>query len=121
MSSFNLIDRLKSFGYAFSGIAHLIRHEHNAWIHLLASTLVLGAGFYFELDRIDWALVIFAISLVWLGEGLNTAIELLANAITTEQHPLIGHAKDVAAGAVLISALGAAAIGLLVFLPKLLG
>jgi len=120
LSHFNLTDRLKSFRYAFAGIAHLIRHEHNAWIHLTATLVVFGAGFYFELERIDWALVILAISLVWLGEGLNTAVELLANAITTERHPLIGHAKDVAAGAVLISALGAAAIGLLVFVPKLL-
>jgi len=120
LSHFSLTDRLKSFRYAFTGVTHLIRHEHNAWIHLIATLVTLSAGFYFELERIDWALVVLAISLVWLGEGLNTAVELLANAITTEQHPLIGHAKDVAAGAVLISALGAAVIGLLVFLPKLL-
>lgn len=120
MSSFSLKKRIASFSYALSGIAHLIRHEHNAWIHLMATLVTLSAGLYFELERVDWALVIMAISLVWLGEGLNTAVELLANAITTEPHPLIGHAKDVAAGAVLLSALGAAAIGLLVFLPKVL-
>lgn len=120
VSSFSIKERLTSFSYAFAGIAHLIRHEHNAWVHLAATLVSVSAGFYFEIDRVDWALVILAISLVWLGEGLNTAVELLANAITTEQHPLIGHAKDVAAGAVLISALGAAVIGLLVFLPKLL-
>lgn len=119
--SFSIKARLKSFGYAFSGISHLVRHEHNAWIHLLATLVVIAAGGYFSLSATDWALVVFAITLVWLAEGMNTALELLANAVTQEHHQLIGHAKDVAAGAVLIAAIGAVIIAGLVFAPYITG
>ena len=117
---FSFTARVKSFGYAIAGIVHLIRREHNAWIHLLATVVVITLGCYHSVASADWALLVLAITLVWSAEGMNTAVELLANAVTQEQNPLIGQAKDVAAGAVLLAAIGAAVIAGLVFYPYLI-
>ncbi len=81
--------------------------------------MVLVAGFGLEIDRIEWLAIILAITAVWVAEAFNTAIEALGNAVTQEEHPEIGRAKDLAAGAVLLSALGAAAIAVVVFGPPL--
>ncbi len=97
----------------------MVRSQHNAWIHALATLLVVGAGLWFRLARADWLWLILAIMAVWTAEALNTACELLADATSPGFHPLVGKAKDVAAGAVLIAALGAVAIGLFVFVPRL--
>ena len=111
--------RLKSFAYALQGVAQLVRTQPNARVHLLATVLVCAAGFYFSLGRMEWLWLIVAIVLVWSAEAFNTALEELADAVHPEQHPGIGRAKDAAAAAVLITALGAAVIGVLVFLPHL--
>lgn len=116
---FKISARARSFGYAFKGIAVLIRTQHNAWIHVLATVVVCGAGFYFRLGSDEWCWIVLAIAAVWGAEGLNTAIELLADAACPQEDPLVGKAKDVAAGAVLLAAVGAAIIGLLVFGPHL--
>ncbi|MDF1837428.1 MAG: diacylglycerol kinase family protein [Planctomycetota bacterium] len=114
---FKITDRIQSFRFAFQGLGLLIRTQHNSWIHLISTVLVLALGFHFEVTRGEWCLLILAIGQVWIAEALNTAIEFLGDAVTLERNPLIGKAKDVAAGAVLLSALGALAIGLFVFLP----
>ena len=116
---FDLKDRMKSFSYAFNGLKTLIRTQHNTWIHLAASIIIVVLGIIYELTKLDWALIIFSITLVWMAEALNTAIEFLADAVTKEFHPLIEKAKDVAAAAVLIAALGAVTIATLVFTPLL--
>jgi len=110
---------LHSFGYALHGVAFLVRTQPNARLHLLATVLVSAAGAYVSLRREEWVWVIAAIVLVWSAEAFNTALEQLADALYPERHPGIGRAKDVAAAAVLIAALGAAVIGLLVFIPHL--
>lgn len=115
--AFNIGGRLKSFRFAINGIVILVRTQHNAWLHLLGTAGVIVLGFTFEVSLGDWCFLTLAMGMVWIAEGLNTAIEFLADAVTLEQHPLIGKAKDVAAGAVLLSAIAATAIGLLVFLP----
>jgi diacylglycerol kinase (ATP) len=102
------------------GIGTLLRTQTNARIHLAATVVVIGAGFGLEISRMEWALVVAAIGLVWTAEGLNTAIEAAVDLVSPEQHPLAGRAKDVAAGAVLLAALAAAVIGVLVFGPRLL-
>ncbi|MCF7848632.1 MAG: diacylglycerol kinase family protein [Kiritimatiellales bacterium] len=112
---FTATDRLKSFGYAFRGIGTMLKSQHNAWIHAVATVVVVAAGFGFELDRVEWCLVILAIVSVWTAEALNTAFELLCDVASPEYHPLVEKAKDVAAGAVLFCAIGAGLIGLLVF------
>jgi len=117
----SLVARLKSFAYALQGLAFLMRTQPNARVHLLATVLVCAAGVYFRLSRAEWLWIAVAIVLVWRAEAFNTALEQLADTLHPEQHPGIGRAKDVAAAAVLIAALGAAAIGVVVFLPHLAG
>lgn len=116
---FSLRARLKSFRYAWRGLAVLIKTQHNSRIHLLATTVVMITGFVLRLAADQWCLLILAMALVWTTEAVNTAIELLADVVSPEHHPAIGRCKDVAACAVLISAAAAAAIGAIVFLPAL--
>jgi diacylglycerol kinase (ATP) len=97
----------------------LLRSEPNARIHLVATAFALIAGAVSHLSALEWALIVFAIALVFSAEALNTAIERLANALMPTHHPLVGNAKDLGAGAVLIAAVGAAVIGALVLGPHL--
>ncbi|MFQ5629775.1 MAG: diacylglycerol kinase family protein [bacterium] len=117
MSNFNLPNFLKSFTFAFRGLKTLLFTQQNARIHLIATIVVLIAGFYFDLNRPDWLWIVLAIALVFITESINTAIELLADVASPEFHPLIRKAKDVAAGAVLLAAFAACVIGILVFSP----
>jgi diacylglycerol kinase len=112
--------RLNSFRYAFSGIMDLFRSQPNAHIHLFAAAGVIAAGFYFQISMQEWGLVALAITGVLAAEAFNTAIEHLTDLVSPNLHPLAGKAKDAAAGAVLLTAIGAAVVGCLVFLPKLL-
>jgi diacylglycerol kinase len=98
-------------------LAHLVRTQFNARVHLLAAALVCATGVVVDLSRAEWVGVVVAITLVLSAEAFNTALEQLADAVHPELHPGVGRAKDVAAAAVLITALGAAVIGLLVFVP----
>lgn len=109
--------RLKSFKYAYNGFIVLVLTQHNAWLHLLATAFVTILGFYFKINRFEWALLTLAIVFVLMAEALNTAFEFLADVASPEFHPLVEKAKDVAAGAVLIAAIGSLAIGFLVFGP----
>jgi diacylglycerol kinase (ATP) len=115
--NFSLSGRLKSMGHALDGIRTLLRDQHNAWIHALATVAVLSAGFYFYVSSTEWIALILAITIVWVAEALNTALEYLCDVVSPEFHPLVEKSKDIAAGAVLIAAMGAAAVGLIVFLP----
>src|SRR4051812_33311100 len=117
---FKVSDRLRSFTYAGQGIWLTLASQHNAWIHAAATLAVSLAGYLFAISRVEWCLVVLACAAVWTAEALNTAVEFLADAATQEHHPLIGHAKDVAAGAVLITAVAAVIIALLVFGPYVL-
>jgi diacylglycerol kinase len=116
-NDFSISNRIKSFGYAFAGIYILITSQHNTWIHICIAVLVVICGLLFQVNAIEWAILIFAIVIVLVSEALNTAIEFLCDLVSPDQHPLIKKSKDVAAGAVLISAFGAAIIGLIIFLP----
>lgn len=114
---FSIAARLKSISFAFAGIAAMVGSQHNAWIHLASTIVVVTAGVGFQIDRAEWVWLILAIIAVWTAEALNTAFELLCDVASPEFHPLVKQAKDVAAAAVLIAAVGAAIIGLLVFVP----
>lgn len=117
---FQLSTRLRSVRYALAGLRTLLRTQHNAWIHAVATLLVVAAALAFGLNAYEWLWLVVALALVWTAEAFNTALELLADAVTREQHPLIGQAKDVAAGAVLLAALAALVIGALVLGPHVL-
>jgi diacylglycerol kinase len=108
-----------SFRVAFSGIAFLLRTQVSARWHLVATVLTIIAGFVLGVSRIEWLALLVVLALVWTAEGLNTAIEQTCDAITRERHPRIGHAKDVASGAVLLASIFAVLVGLLVFVPHL--
>ncbi len=112
---FEFMGRVRSFRHAIRGILRMVRCQHNAWIHAVATVVVLAAGFFFRISAGDWCWVVLAISIVWSAEALNTAFEFLADVASPEFHPLVRDAKDVAAGAVLITAIAAAVIGSIVF------
>lgn len=114
---FQFTGRVRSFRHALAGIARMIRCQHNAWIHAGATLIALAAALLFRVTAADWCWIILAISIVWTAEALNTAFEFLADAASPEFHPLVRDAKDVAAGAVLITAVAAAVIGALIFWP----
>lgn len=111
--------RAASFGHALRGVWVALRSELHLQFHAVATVLVLGLGGYFQLSLTEWALVALAITSVWAAELFNTAIETLTNLASPGYHPLAGKAKDVAAGAVLLAALGAVVVGGLVFGPRL--
>ena len=113
--------RLAAFGHAFHGLATLLKETPHAQFHLLATAGVVALGAYLDVSRTDWQALVLAIALVWVAEGMNTALEYLADAAVPEQHPLVGKAKDVAAGAVLLSAGFSIVIALLVFGPYVAG
>ncbi len=108
---------MKSVRHALHGVSYVLRSQHNAWIHAVATILVGAAGFFFQLTAAEWCCIVIAASSVWTAEALNTALELLADAAIEDVHPLVGHAKDVAAGAVLVTAVGAAIVGIIIFWP----
>lgn len=109
--------RLRSFVYAGRGIIQVFRNEPNAKIHFLAACLVITLGVVLNVSRSDFALLVFAITLVFVTETINTAIERLTDLVSPEHHPLAAQTKDIAAGAVLLASIGAMVIGVIVFLP----
>ena len=114
---FQFSGRVRSFRHAIAGILRLIQCQHNAWIHAAVTLVVLAAAFLLRISGADWCWIVLAISIVWTAEALNTAFEFLADAASPEFHPLVRDAKDVAAGAVLLTAIAAAVIGVIVFWP----
>lgn len=95
----------------------MIRCQHNAWIHAAATIAVAVLGVLFRLTRFEWCWIVLAIAIVWTAEALNTAFEFLADAASPNFHPIVKDAKDVAAGAVLVTAIAAVIIGAIVFGP----
>jgi diacylglycerol kinase (ATP) len=112
--------RIQSFKYAFKGIRAMFISEPNARIHLFAMVVVIIAGLYFDITPGQWTAVILCIGFVFTAEAFNTAIESLTDLVSPKEDPLAGKAKDVAAAAVLISAITAIIVGMFVFLPELL-
>lgn len=114
---FQFTGRIRSVRHAIIGIGRMLRCQHNAWIHAAATAVVLATGFLLHVSSADWCWIVLAISIVWTAEALNTAFEFLADAASPEFHPLVRDAKDVAAGAVLVTASAAAVIGAIIFWP----
>jgi diacylglycerol kinase len=117
---FSISKRLKSFAFAFNGLKILFKEEHNSIIHLIVTLLVITASIYFELNTYEWIAVIFSIGLVFTAEIMNTAIENIADFLTTEKNDKIKIIKDLSAAAVLVSTITAVTIGAMIFLPKLM-
>jgi diacylglycerol kinase (ATP) len=113
--------RVASFRYAFSGVWHLMRTQRNAQIHCAAGIAVVALGLGFAIERTEWLALVVTITLVLAAEGVNTAIEAVVDLASPARHPLAKVAKDVGAGTVLITAIGAVVVGLLIFVPRLWG
>ncbi|MBD0276616.1 MAG: diacylglycerol kinase family protein [Bacteroidota bacterium] len=112
--------RLNSFRYAGQGLRALMRTEHNAWIHLVLTILVLVLSIVLKISRGEALALVIVIALVWMAELFNTAMEKIMDFISKEHHPHIQVIKDMAAAAVLIAAVAAVVVGCLIFIPKLL-
>lgn len=109
--------RLKSFTYAINGAMKLIKTEHSIMVQFFIGTVVTFAGFYFEISKIEWLIQTLAIGLIISIEGLNTAVEKIADFIHPNFHEKIGFIKDIAAGAVFFAAVTAIIIGLIIYVP----
>lgn len=109
----------KSFGYAFAGIFACVRQERNMRIHLTAAILVVAAGTILRISAMEWMICLILFGLVMSLEMVNTALEAAVDLVTQEKQPLAKKAKDAAAGAVLVSAMMAAVIGLMIFVPRI--
>lgn len=114
-----LTGRFKSMGFALKGALKLITTEHSVMVQFSIAILLIFAGFYFEISSTEWLVQTLAIGLVLSIEGLNTAVEKVADFIHPEFHERIGFIKDIAAGAVFFAAMTAIAIGCIIYIPKL--
>lgn len=111
--------RLRAFGHAFRGWWHVLKTQHNAWIHSVVAALVIVVGLWVGLSLRDWAVIVLTMAMVFTAEFINTAIEAVVDLASPVHHPLAKVGKDVGAGAVLISAMAAVLVGLLIIGPPL--
>ena len=116
----NSPNRVQSLGYALAGWLYMLRHQKNTRIMSLASVMVFIVAFWLQIDNIGWAVLVVAITGVWMAEFLNAAVEAVVNLASPEFHPMAKVAKDVAAAAVLLGAVASLLIGLLILGPPLL-
>lgn len=107
--------------FAVRGILETIRTERNARIHLVCAAVVILAGCFFRVSKNEWLVLMLTISAVITAEVINTAVESTVDLYTSRYHPLAEKAKNAAAGAVLVTAIGAVVVGLIIFGPKLWG
>ena len=117
--AFSILGRLASFRHAFAGVLFMLRTQHNAWLHLAATVAVCVLGMVLRISARDWRWIVVAVTMVWISEAVNTAFEHLCDVVSPEFRASVKHAKDIAAGAVLITALGAGVLGAMIFLPYL--
>ena len=111
---------ISSFRFAFAGLGHLLRTQRNARIELAIGAAAIAAGLVLGLTPAEWAVLIVTICLVLILEGLNTSLELAVDLASPEIHPKAKAAKDLAAGMVLIAAIGSIAVGIALFGPRLI-
>jgi diacylglycerol kinase (ATP) len=111
---------LKGFTYAFDGLRYCFRTQVNFRVHLAITLIAILLGIFLSLSWLEWAVIATIIVLVLAAEMVNTMIESLVDLVTQQYHPLAKAAKDISAGVVLLTAIGAAIVGILIFLPKLL-
>lgn len=116
---FSLLKRAKSFEHAGRGLIVFIKGTHNAWVHITMLIIAVTLGFYFKISHTDWIFLILAAGFVLSAEAFNTAIEIDIDLTSPDFHPYAKDTKDVAAAAVLLSALTAFIIGCIIFIPHI--
>jgi len=119
-SKFSIQSRISSFRFAFNGLRILTTEEHNSRIHIFMAIQAIMIGSILHLSATEWMAIVFAIGFVITTEILNTAIENIADFVSPERNQHIKKIKDLAAASVLVSTLTSIAIGLIIFIPKLI-
>lgn len=114
---FRFNGRIRSMQHAVTGVGEMLISQHNARVHAAATGLVVCSALIVGVSPIQWCMLVLAIGVVWVAEALNTAFEMLCDVASPDFHPVVKQAKDIAAGAVLLSALGSIVIGLIIFVP----
>lgn len=117
---FSIVARAVSFKHALRGIGIIFKTQHNAWVHAFVAIVVLVLGFIYSINEAEWGLIILSTAAVLAAEGFNTALEIDIDLTSPDYHPYARDTKDVAAGAVLLTVIGAVIVGLLIFVPKIL-
>ena len=112
--------RKNSFRYAFAGFLFVLKTQKNAWLHLIATAIVIFVSFWLGIGRIEWVAILLVIGLVWMAEFMNTALEVIVDLASPEKHPLAKVGKDVGAASVLIAAILAVIIGVIVLWQPLI-
>ena len=115
-----ILGRIKGAKYALKGAIILLRTEASIQVQFIIASILTIAGFYYEISATEWMFQVFSIGLIMSIEGLNTAVEEIADFIHPEFHNKIGLIKDIAAGAVFISAISATMVGLIIYIPKII-
>jgi diacylglycerol kinase len=113
-------NRVQSLGYALAGWLYMLRYQKNTRIMSVASVGIVAVALWLQIDLTRWALLVLTITMVWMAEFLNAAVEAVVNLVTPEFHPMAKVAKDVAAAAVLLGAVASVLVGLLILGPPLL-
>ncbi len=112
--------RIASFRYALAGWLYMLRYQKNVRIQIVATVLVFAMGLWLALPPISWAILLLAITLVWMSEFINAAVEAVVNLASPELHPMARVSKDVAAATTLLAAVASTIIGALIMLPPFL-
>ena len=115
-----LLNRLESFAHAFRGLKDVLTTEHNAWIHAIFTIVVLSLCVWLRVEFMEFVLIILVVTLVWVAEAFNTVLEIIVDMVSPRYSKAAKRAKDIAAGAVLVSAIGAAIVGLFILGPLFL-
>ncbi|GGE65978.1 diacylglycerol kinase (ATP) [Pedobacter psychrotolerans] len=119
-NKFSIIERLRSFKYAINGLRLFLMNDHNGRVHFCAAIIAIGLSWLLHISALEWVTILLMIGAVIVTEMINASIEKLADVVSPEYHPKIKIVKDVAAGAVLVTAFLAVIIGAIIFIPKLL-
>jgi diacylglycerol kinase (ATP) len=114
---FSIRARLKSFTFAFEGFAFMLRTQHNAWVHLVATIGVVVLGFALQVNADAWRWLVAATALVWVAEAMNTAFEHLCDVVSPQFHESVKRSKDIATAAVLVCVIAATVLGANTFTP----
>ncbi|MEQ1493390.1 MAG: diacylglycerol kinase family protein [Terricaulis sp.] len=117
---FSIAARLKSFTFAFEGFAFMLRTQHNAWVHLVATIAVIALGFALQVNTDAWRWLIAALALVWVAEAMNTAFEHLCDVVSPQFHESVKRSKDIAAAAVLVCVVASSLLGAITLAPYVL-
>ena len=117
---FSIVERAKSFSFAFRGLKLILKTQHNFCIQLVLTIIIISLGIFFKISQAEWMFLVLSIGLVLMAEAFNTAFEFDIDLTSPTYHPYARDTKDVAAGAVLIASTLSIIIGILIFTPKLI-